>query len=78
MSIVTKALLFATEHHKDQFRKGTRIPYMAHLLNVCKILAERNCSDEVLAAKKQLEYWINLALEHNPFAESSKKKKRKS
>jgi len=34
-------------------------------------------SDEVLATKKQLEYWVNLALEHNPFAESSKKKKRK-
>jgi (p)ppGpp synthase/HD superfamily hydrolase len=50
MSIVTKALVFATTHHQHQHRKGTKIPYMAHLLNVCKLLAENNCSDEVLAA----------------------------
>lgn len=50
MSIVTQALLFATTHHQHQHRKGTRIPYMAHLLNVCKIVAENNCSDDVLAA----------------------------
>jgi len=50
MSLVSQALLFATEHHQYQHRKGTKIPYMAHLLNVCKLLAERDCSDEVLAA----------------------------
>lgn len=50
MSIVTEALVFATEHHKHQHRKGTKIPYMVHLLNVCKILAERDCADELLAA----------------------------
>ena len=50
MSIVSKALVFATEHHQHQQRKGTKIPYMAHLLNVCKIVAENNCSEEVLAA----------------------------
>lgn len=50
MSIVSKALLFATEHHQHQHRKGTKIPYMAHLLNVCKLLAENECSDEILVA----------------------------
>jgi len=50
MSLVSKALVFATEHHKDQKRKGTKIPYLSHLLNVCKLVAENNCSDEVLAA----------------------------
>ena len=50
MSIVSKALIFATEHHQHQHRKGTKIPYMSHLLNVCKLLAERDCSDEILAA----------------------------
>ena len=50
MSIVSQALVFATEHHQHQHRKGTKIPYMAHLLNVCKLLAENDCSDEVLAA----------------------------
>lgn len=50
MSIVSQALVFATQHHQHQHRKGTKIPYMAHLLNVCKLVAENNCSDEVLAA----------------------------
>lgn len=50
MSIVTEALVFATRHHQHQHRKGTKIPYMAHLINVCKLLAENNCSDDVLAA----------------------------
>ncbi|GAB2809179.1 HD domain-containing protein [Ferruginibacter profundus] len=50
MSIVSKALVFATYHHQHQHRKGTQIPYMTHLLNVCKLVAENNCSDEVLAA----------------------------
>jgi len=49
MSIVSQALVFATEHHQHQHRKGTKIPYMVHLLNVCKVLAERDCSDEILA-----------------------------
>ena len=49
MSIVSQALVFATQHHQHQHRKGTKIPYMAHLLNVCKLVAENNCSDEVLA-----------------------------
>ncbi|MBC7745736.1 MAG: bifunctional (p)ppGpp synthetase/guanosine-3',5'-bis(diphosphate) 3'-pyrophosphohydrolase [Flavobacterium sp.] len=50
MSIVAKALVFATEHHQHQHRKGTKIPYMVHLLNVCKLVAENNCSDELLAS----------------------------
>jgi (p)ppGpp synthase/HD superfamily hydrolase len=50
MSIVSEALLFSTERHLHQFRKGTKVPYMVHLLNVCKILAERDCPDPLLAA----------------------------
>ena len=50
MSIVVAAIEFATEHHKNMVRKGTKIPYLTHLFNVCKILAERNCDDEVLVA----------------------------
>jgi (p)ppGpp synthase/HD superfamily hydrolase len=49
MSIVTTAIEFATEHHKSMVRKGTRILYLTHLFNVCKILVERNCGDEILA-----------------------------
>jgi (p)ppGpp synthase/HD superfamily hydrolase len=50
MSLVSEALVFATSHHQHQVRKGTKIPYMNHLLNVCRILAEYNCADEILAA----------------------------
>jgi len=31
--------------------------------------------ESVLKTKKQLQYWIQLALDYNPFAEKSKKKK---
>jgi len=34
-------------------------------------------SEDVLATRKQLDYWIRLALEYNEFAKSSKKKKPK-
>jgi (p)ppGpp synthase/HD superfamily hydrolase len=47
MSLLTTAIEFATERHKHQFRKDTKIPYLCHLFNVCKILAEKNCSEEV-------------------------------
>ena len=50
MSLVSEALVFATRHHQHQVRKGTKIPYMNHLLNVCRILAEYNCDDEILAS----------------------------
>jgi TfoX/Sxy family transcriptional regulator of competence genes len=33
---------------------------------------------DILRTKKQLQYWINLALEYNKIAKLSKKKKRKS
>ncbi len=50
MQIIIEALEYATEHHKSMFRKETKIPYMSHLLNVCKLLAERDCEEPVLAA----------------------------
>ncbi|HMO31413.1 MAG TPA: HD domain-containing protein [Lacibacter sp.] len=50
MSLVAAALRFAAHHHGHQFRKGTRIPYLSHLLNVCAWLARREYDDEILAA----------------------------
>lgn len=50
MSIIVSAIEFATAHHKGMFRKGTNIPYMTHLFNVCKLLAERECVEVVLVA----------------------------
>ena len=46
-----EALSFATFLHKDQVRKGTPIPYVAHLLAVCSIAFEHGATeDEAIAA----------------------------
>jgi (p)ppGpp synthase/HD superfamily hydrolase len=47
----TEALTYATERHVGQFRKGTSIPYVAHLLAVCALVLEDGGSeDEAIAA----------------------------
>ena len=48
--LVSDAIEFAKEAHKEQFRKGTSIPYIVHPLRVALTLIEYNCSDEVIAA----------------------------
>ena len=48
-SIVFDAIEFAAQRHNGQMRKGTRIPYMVHLMNVAALLAERDCDAEVVA-----------------------------
>lgn len=49
--MITKALEKAKELHKDQFRKGTQIPYFVHLLDVAKILMyEPNLPEELVCA----------------------------
>ena len=41
----------ASRHHADQFRKGTQIPYLAHLLSVAALVMEDGGSeDEAIAA----------------------------
>lgn len=45
------ALVFATRLHAEQTRKGTRIPYIAHLLAVASIVLEYGGNeDEAIAA----------------------------
>ncbi len=45
------ALAFANELHGSQFRKGTSIPYVAHLLSVAALVIEHGGSeDEAIAA----------------------------
>lgn len=47
----TEALTFATALHKNQVRKGSGIPYVAHLLGVASIALEYGASeDEAIAA----------------------------
>src|SRR3954468_2455677 len=45
------ALVYAAHVHADQFRKGTSIPYVTHLLAVAAIVGEHGGSeDQVIAA----------------------------
>ena len=44
------AIEFAVQAHRGHFRKGTRIPYIFHPLNVGRILLESGCSAVVIVA----------------------------
>src|SRR6476661_4842097 len=45
------ALQFAHEIHRDQARKGTGVPYVAHLLGVTSLVLEyRGSEDQAIAA----------------------------
>jgi (p)ppGpp synthase/HD superfamily hydrolase len=48
--MIFEAIRFAAEAHSGQYRKGTNIPYISHLINVMKILCESNCKEEVIVA----------------------------
>ncbi len=43
-----EALTFASDLHRDQVRKGSNVPYIAHLLGVCSLVLEyggdENCA----------------------------------
>ena len=46
-----EALAYAAWAHEGQYRKGTSIPYVSHLLGVCSIVFEDGgCEDEAIAA----------------------------
>jgi GTP pyrophosphokinase len=46
-----RALVYAARLHRDQYRKGTRTPYVTHLLAVAAIVGENGgTEDEVVAA----------------------------
>jgi (p)ppGpp synthase/HD superfamily hydrolase len=46
-----RALVYAARLYKDQYRKGTRIPYVTHLLAVAAIVGENGgTEDETVAA----------------------------
>jgi GTP pyrophosphokinase len=47
----TNALAFAANIHRVQARKGTQVPYMAHILGVTSIALEHGADeDEAIAA----------------------------
>jgi (p)ppGpp synthase/HD superfamily hydrolase len=48
--MIFKAIKFVAEAHQGQYRKGTNIPYISHLINVMKILCENGCDKEIITA----------------------------
>jgi (p)ppGpp synthase/HD superfamily hydrolase len=45
------ALQFAFERHRFHFRKGSRVPYLSHLMSVCALVLEHGGSqDQAIAA----------------------------
>lgn len=50
MDTIQRAVLFAAEKHKEQFRKGTNIPYIVHPLGVMEILTHAGASNDAIVA----------------------------
>ena len=50
MDLVEKAIIFAREKHKNQFRKGTPIPYIVHPIDVMQILRENDADETTITA----------------------------
>ncbi|MBN2531579.1 MAG: HD domain-containing protein [Spirochaetales bacterium] len=48
--MIFKAIEYAAKAHKGQFRKGTRIPYIFHPVNVAQRLLEHNYPDDLVIA----------------------------
>ena len=47
---IQKAIIFATQKHEGQKRKGTDIPYIVHPMEVMQILTDMHCEEAVIIA----------------------------
>lgn len=46
-----EALAYAARHHRDQLRKGSRVPYLSHLMSVSALVLEHGgTEDQAIAA----------------------------
>src|SRR5919202_3775668 len=45
------ALDFAFERHRFHFRKGSRVPYLSHLMSVCALVLEHGGSEDQAIAE---------------------------
>jgi GTP diphosphokinase / guanosine-3',5'-bis(diphosphate) 3'-diphosphatase len=53
MNLIHEAIIFATLKHNasdSPIRKGTKIPYITHPMEVMQILSANNCSEKVIVA----------------------------
>lgn len=48
--MIFKAIDFAVNAHRGQYRKGTKIPYIVHPLNMARLLIRKECPEEVVTA----------------------------
>ena len=48
--MIFDAIEFAARAHREHYRKGTRISYIAHLISVAKILIEYDCAEKLIVA----------------------------
>jgi len=48
--VLLEAIEFAVERHHGQWRKGTKVPYVLHPLNVGYLLLQHGCPEEVAVA----------------------------
>jgi len=49
-TLVFRAIDLAVKAHAGQYRKGTKIPYIIHPLNVAKIMIESECEETLVVA----------------------------
>lgn len=49
-NLLSKAIKVAADAHMNQLRKGTTLPYIFHPMEAAKILADNNCSEELMIA----------------------------
>lgn len=48
MNSIHQAIVYATEHHAGQLRKGTSLPYIVHPMEVMTILSRMNADEALL------------------------------
>ena len=48
-NVLDRAIIFATNAHADQFRKGTQIPYILHPMEAAAIVGSMTTDEEVIA-----------------------------
>ena len=48
-NVLDRAIVFATEAHEGQFRKGTQIPYILHPLEAAAIVGTMTTDNEIIA-----------------------------
>ena len=49
-NVLDRAIVFATEAHKGQFRKGTQVPYIVHPMEAAAVVSTMTTDPEIIAS----------------------------